>query len=275
MAVAWAKEIYIYSEMNPFSSSFILTIRVWRALIFRELQARLFHSRTSMMWLLLEPVFHLSYLISLFTLIKVRHIGGISTGLWLLTGLITYFLFAWTSQRVSQSISSNKTVFAFRQILPMDTLIVRAVIEAILLMIIFLTMYFGINLFVEIGFPTNIFQLVNAWLLAWLTGLGWGMLLCIIHELLPDFYTLLDLIKMPVYFLSGVIFPLSSLPIYLKDILLHNPIAHAVEIARSSVSPFYHILQGVDYYYPWIVAIVLLFTGISMTRKFSRKLVSI
>lgn len=248
---------------------------MWRALIFREIQARLFHSRTSMLWLLLEPIFHLSYLVVLFSLIRVHHIGGISTSLWLLTGLITYFLFAWTSQRVSQSISSNKTVFAFRQILPIDTLIIRALIEVILLLIIFISMYIGINLFVELQFPTNIFQLLNAWLFAWLIGIGWGMVLCIVNELLPDFYTFLDLIKMPMYFLSGVIFPLSSLPIYLQNILLYNPMAHAVEIARGGISPLYHTLQGVDYYYPWIVAIGLLFMGMSLIKRYTRKLLAI
>lgn len=239
------------------------------------MQARLFNSRTSLLWLFLGPVFHMSYLIVIFSSIRVRHIGGVSLSLWLLTGLITYFLFSWTSQRVSLGVSSNKSIFAFRQILPIDTLLVRSLIEAILLFIIFIIMYLIIDFLIDLERPSNFFFILSSFFCSWMLGIGWGLMLCLVHELLPDFYSFLDLIKMPLYFISGVIFPISLLPAALHEFLLYNPLAHSVEFARSGLSSNYHMMQGVNIGYGWFISIFFLLVGLIGVRKYSNRLIAL
>ena len=56
---------------------------VWTALFLREALARLFSSRGAWAWLLLEPIFHIAYLVIIFTMIRVHSVSGFDTGLWI------------------------------------------------------------------------------------------------------------------------------------------------------------------------------------------------
>lgn len=65
-----------------------VTLAVWKALFLREALGRLFAARAAWFWILAEPVFHMSYMLVIFTVIRVRHVGGIETPIWLMTGLL-------------------------------------------------------------------------------------------------------------------------------------------------------------------------------------------
>lgn len=256
-------------------NAFKMTRRVWRALLFRELQTRLFSSRTSMLWMVIEPLFHMSYLLFIFTIIKIRHVSGVTPGIWLLMGLISYYFFSWTSQQVSNAIGANKSLFAFRQILPFDTCIARAVVEAILLLIIFSIICFILAVFTDVTWPVDVLKFISAWACLWVLGIAWGMLLGIMEELFSDFSKVLKLISMPLYFFSGIIFPLSVVPQSVQDIMLFNPLVHAIEASRSGLSDYYHTIPGIDINYSWMFSVCLLLIAMALQRKFSRRLLAV
>ena len=69
-------------------SSWHITLSVWHALLLREAVSRMFSRRSALLWLLLEPVVHILVLALIFSAIRVRHIGGMDTGLWIAAGML-------------------------------------------------------------------------------------------------------------------------------------------------------------------------------------------
>src|SRR3546814_5019966 len=73
---------------------------------------------------------------------------------------------------------------------------------------------------------------------------------------------------MPLYFISGVMFPLASIPEPYREWLLLNPIAHGLEEARSGFAPYYHAAPGVSISYIYEFAFISIFIGLLLHRRF-------
>ncbi len=248
---------------------------VWRALLLRESVSRLFDSRTAWLWLFLEPLFHMAYLVFIFTAIRVNTVGGTHTAVWILMGLLAYFYFNRTSNQLASGINAHRALFAYRQIKPIDPLLVRAVLEAVLLLVVSVVMFAGLSVFIEMSWPSDPLGVLIAWCAAWVLGVAWGLLLSVATELLPDLGRVLMLFQMPLYFLSGVMFPIASAPAWIQEVLLLNPLVHCIEQARLGLNDNYHAVAGLDPAYPWAVAICLGLLGLALQRVYAHKLVAV
>ena len=112
-------------ETTP-RNALAITLSVWKALLLREALGRLFGRRAAWFWLLLEPLFHVAYLMTIFTVVRVRHIGGIATPLWIMIGLVAYFMFQHASRQAIHAVGANLPLFVYRHVLPVDSWLVRA-----------------------------------------------------------------------------------------------------------------------------------------------------
>ena len=117
-------------------TSTAITLSVWKGLFLREALSRIFSGRAAWFWLLAEPVFHVLSLLVIFTVIRVRVVGGIDTGVWLMVGMLAFFMFRRTGLQVMNAIDANQALFAYRQVKPIDTVLVRGVLEGLLMIII-------------------------------------------------------------------------------------------------------------------------------------------
>jgi capsular polysaccharide transport system permease protein len=247
---------------------------VWHALLMREALRRLFPSRAAWAWLLVEPLFHAFYLTLIYTVIKVRSVGGIDTVVWLLSGLMGFFLFSRTAAQVGSALTANRPLFTYRQVKPFDTLLVRALLEGAVMVVIMTSIFFGASLFGHVFAPDAPLLVLLAFVSAWLIGFGWGVIVAIINDLVPELGNLLDLLSRPLYLISGVIFPLALLPQQMREWLMVNPLAHVLENIRLGFAPHYHAVPEATTTYPYLAALVLIFIGLSLTKKFEWKVLA-
>ncbi|MEO8333119.1 MAG: ABC transporter, partial [Gallionella sp.] len=70
--------------MNKTRTPLNITISVWKALFLREAVSRLSTGRAAWLWLLLEPVFGIVFLMFIFTALRMHTVGGVSTAVWLM-----------------------------------------------------------------------------------------------------------------------------------------------------------------------------------------------
>ena len=245
------------------------------ALLLRDSLARLFDSRTAWLWLFIEPLFHMAYLLFIFTTIRVHSIGGTHIAIWILTGLLTFFFFSRTSAQLTHAIDANRALFAYRQIKPIDTLFIRGVVEALLLLVISVAMFSGLSIFVNLSWPSDPLGILMAWCCAWMLGLCWGLVLSAASELLPDMGHLLKLLNMPLYFLSSVMFPIASIPPAFQQVLLLNPMVHCIEQARLSLNDNYHAVIGLDMGFAWMTVLTVGLLGLALQRVYAHKLVAV
>lgn len=251
-----------------------ITFSVWRALFLREALARLFSTRTAWFWLLVEPIFHVAFLVFILTVIRVRTVGGIDTTIWVMVGLLAFFLFRRTGTQVTNAIDANRALFTYRQVKPVDTALVRAALEALLMTVISSLLLAIATLLGHVPLPDDPLLVMAALGGLWLFGLGFGLTVSIVSELVPELGRIIKLLMMPLYFLSGVIFPISGVPQPYRDILLMNPITHGLEATRLGFSSYYHAVPELSMSYLYGFALCSIFFGLTLNRRFALRLVT-
>jgi capsular polysaccharide transport system permease protein len=254
-------------------SPFSVTLSVWRALLLRESLARLFGRRAAWFWLLFEPVFHVLYLMLLFATVRVRHVGGIATPLWLMVGVLAWFMFQRTARQAASAVNANSALFAYRQVKPVDAVIARAILEGSLMLVVACVLLLGAAVLGLEAAPADPLRVLVAWLGMWICGLGLGLITSVVAELSTELGKVLGMVTRPLYLLSGVIFPIDRIPLPYRDWLLVNPLLHAVESTRSGFATYYHAVPGVSIAYLYACAISLLLIGLMLHVALARRLV--
>ncbi len=255
-------------------SSLTITLAVWKALFLREALSRAFSGRAAWFWLLFEPVLTVVVMIMVFTLIRMRVIGGMDIGIWLMLGMLGFFLFQRTSAQVMNAISANQALFTYRQVKPIDTLLVRGGLEGILMIFIGSILLAGMAILGYSVMPADPLLIFNASFGLWCVGLGFGLITSVVNELLPELGKVIHYIMRPMMMISGVVLPLSALPPLLREWLMLNPVAHGLEAIRLGFSPYYHAVPELSISYIYIFALVSVFFGLALHRRFSESLVT-
>jgi ABC-2 type transport system permease protein len=87
------------------------------------------------------------------------------------------------------------------------------------------------------------------------------------------FHAIMMVFLMPLWMLSGALFPITQAPIWLKGLMIINPVAHALVLMRA---PFYQTPQTLmlDPHYLTALAVTAAWAGLSLIgsmRKVSRR----
>lgn len=254
---------------NPLHVSFA----VWKAIFLREALDRLFDMRAAWFWLLIEPVLHIGFLVFVFTIIRMRTVGNADVAVWIIVGMLAFFLFRRTAVQVTYAVDSNRPLFTYRQVKPFDPVLARAVLEAFLMSIVSIIIIGSAILLGYQAWPHDALLVLQANLGLWLFGIGYGLVASVLMELVPEMEHVLKILMLPLYLISGVIFPLATIPQPYLDLLLLNPIAHGLELARAGFFPYYHTVQGLsmEYLYAWGISGI--FLGLVLYRRFALQLV--
>ena len=208
---------------------------VWYALFVRELKTRFGGFRLGYFWAIAEPLSHILVLSFLFTAIGNSGYYGVPFPVFFGTGILSFFVFQKVVLTSQNSISVNKGLFVYRQVKPFDSILVRAFIEfLILLFTITILAWIGSWFF---GYTTAPFDLLRALMIIVIIfcfGLGLGCFTAVLGELSPETSKFVPILMRPLYFVSGIFFPLEAMPQQFQEILLWNPLLHGVEQFRQS-----------------------------------------
>lgn len=235
------------------------------ALFLRELKTRFGKYRLGYLWAILEPAAHMLILLLIFGFIMHRTMPDISFPVFLLNGIIPYFIFSNIATRSIDAIAANQGLFNYRPVKPIDTIISRAILETLIYVIVYAILMLIVGLCGE-EFSINQFvTLVLTWLLLSLFSCGVGLIFMVVGSTFPETEKFLPIILKPLYFISCVMFPLNAVPKDYWPYLLWNPIAHAVELSRISVVAGYQA-QGVSLTYLALCTLITLFIGLALYR---------
>jgi capsular polysaccharide transport system permease protein len=253
-------------------SSVAVTLSVWNALFLREALSRISGGRAAWVWLFLAPVAHLAILMVIFTIIRTRFVPGIEIAMFLAVGILAYGLFRTASTRSMAAISANRALFAYRQVKPVDVVLVRAFLEGVIQLFVALIVFAGMSLFGFDVLPSDPLMVMLIFVLLWIFGTGLGLLLSVGSTLVPEIGQVANLLFIPLYFLSGVLFSPSMLPPGLLEWLLLNPLMQGIELLRGAFMSGYQMVGGIDLFYLTAFAFVSLFLGLAVHVRFSSRL---
>jgi capsular polysaccharide transport system permease protein len=251
-----------------------ITAATWKALLLRETVNRLASERAAWVWLLVEPLIHVFVMLALFTVVRVSSVGGIDATIWLTIGMLSFFLFRRTANQCSNAISANRALFTYRQVKPVDAVLVRAACEGFLMLLVLVLSVLMLALLGHQIGPADPLALLGALLGLWLFGMGFGLITSVAIELVPEMGKLVNIIMMPAYLASGVMMQVGAIPEPYRSWLALNPLVHGLESARLAFAPYYHTLTDLSlaYLYGW--ALVLVFFGLALHVRFADRMVS-
>lgn len=246
---------------------------VWHALFMREALARTMANRFAWFWMFAEPVAFVVVMVAVHELLgRVRLVTGAEFIPWLIVGVMGFLLFREGVLRSIGAVDSNQGLFTYRQVKPVDPVLVRNALEGILKTIVLVILITGASLLGHDILPADPLQAMLAWVSLWLLGMGGGLVVSVGAALVQELGLVTRLAMLPMFLLSGAMIPLHTLPHYLQHYLLYNPVLHAIEILRFSFFAGYQSLNGVNLMYVWYWILPLIALGLALHIRFAMRL---
>lgn len=237
------------------------------ALMIREFKTRFVENQFGYLWLILEPVSHILILSMIFmTFNPTGMIEGIPLPLFLMTGILPWTTFMNIMNRGMSGPDSNKGLFVYKNVKPIDTIFARTFIELIIFSItfsvlLFLGYLYGYNIYIK-DFSTMFLVMILFFTLA----MSLAIFFASISVRYKDIRKVIPMIIKPLYFISGIFYTASVLPEQYRDLNLYNPILNVIEIFRFSIFKELTVHYG-SFAYIGLVTVSILFFALVFYKK--------
>lgn len=239
------------------------------------MRTRLGDRRMGIFWVLFEPFAHVALMIYIFSTFRGEALLSVEYPIYLLMGMLPFFLMRNIALGVMESVGANQGLFAYPNIKPFDTFVGRVVVECAIsgcvsmLMLAVFAWFFGYQ--VQIARPMQ-------WL-AWMSvggiiAFAVGIVLCVFAKNFPSSRIFIRMTFMIIYILSGVLYPIWLLPPDIFEILKTNPFFHIVDGLREAGIAHYPETPGVGIKYPLSISLVVLFLAMAIYRVQRRELIA-
>lgn len=244
-----------------------------RALFLRELQTRFGQYRLGYFWILLEPALHIGFMLILFGSISSRTTPGIDYEVFLVNGILPFFMFRQISTQSLNAISANKGLFSYKPVKPIDALLARSFLELLLhftayLFFSVILVWFGYHISID-AIP----QLLGYWFLLFILTTSMGLIFLVVGDISPEINKFITTFFFILYLLSGVIYTVHVIPVEYQSYLLWNPLMHIFELMRHAVAPNYPLVSGISLGYVMIWLLGSLLLGLLLYTRFEQRMV--
>lgn len=237
------------------------------ALVLREYLTRFGSRRMGAFWEIFEPMANIAFMMFIFTVLRARSMLGMEMPIFLLTGMIPFFLMRNIIFKIMDSIGANQALFSYPNIKVFDTYVARVLVELSISTAVYLIFSFIFGFW--FGYDILVAHPLE-WLVALVLGIVFafslGVVFSIITLIAPNLKSIIRIIFLPLYLMSGVIFPLWIVPDKYLPWLLWNPFAHIISNIREGVFIHYPGINGVNWEYPIFVTLIFLCIALALYR---------
>lgn len=237
------------------------------ALVIREYRTRVGRHWTGIVWTIFEPLAHVLIILLIFGYLRNIASPTMEYPIFLVSGMMPYFLFRNLAQRLTESIDSNRGLFSYRQVKPFDTVVARGIVECITWLVVLI---FTLGLLQWLGFHALPHQPLEFFGVAGLTallGASLGLFMAVVTSGHPRMRTMTRWLYLPLYILSGVVFSIDRLPPEYMEWLVWNPVMHLVDLSRNAFEPRHALRAGLGWLYPVSFVLVLIALALALYRR--------
>ena len=246
--------------------------RVIRALIIRETRTRFGESRLGYGWALLEPMLHITLLSVAFSvLMHGQPPIGSHFFLFYYTGLVPYHVFVHASSGMAHAIVNNGALLQLPLVTTFDVIAARGLLEVVTDVIVAVIMLIAFGAAGLIMAPDDLWGAIAALVVTALFGCGVGYANAVLTVFWHGWDKIYAQVTRALYFISGIFYVPGMMPDWAREVLVWNPLLHAIDWFRSG---FFAVYQPhwLDPAYLVILAILSLLAGIALERGLQRKL---
>ncbi|MGB5474422.1 MAG: ABC transporter permease [Gammaproteobacteria bacterium] len=254
-------------------NSWQVTLAVWHAIFMRETIVRVAGERLSWFWMLFEPVALIIIMVGVRAIVGAHiSFNGVEQVPWLVVGLLGFFLFRENLMRSLGAIDSNRALFAYRQVKPIDPVLVRFYVEGVLKTFVLLLFILGSLLQGLDLLPDKPMLAMFLWFSLWMLGVGAGLVVSALSTIIQEIGWITRILSFPLLLISGAIFPISHLPDNFRQLLMINPIAHGLELLRGAFFDSYRVIPEADVVYMWFWILGWVLMGLMLHIRYKYRL---
>ena len=252
--------------MRRTRSPFQIQRDVIYALLLRELAARFGKSRGGYLWVLVEPMAHLLIPIMIFGFLRERMLPGVEYPVFLVYGFLPFLLFKAICLQIVNGVQSNQGLLSYRQVFLLDVFVAKALAYSAIEAIVFLIVLAGLAMLGFSVLPARPAELGVVLVLTVGMAFGLGLLFAALASLIPDMRSVVKVIFLPLYFISGILFPVTRFPDDWVQWMAINPVLHLVELTRLSGLEEYRPMPYLSLEYPVALTLVTIVIGLMLYR---------
>lgn len=256
------------ATLTSFWNALQLQGRVIQALFLRETKTRFGDRRLGFIWAFLEAILHTLVFVAIRKVLGMSAPPGIPMPLYLLVGIVPFFMFRNTANQIMNCVRGNKALLVFPQVKIMDFVLSRAVLEFVTMVVVMWALVLGMMI---LGFEVRVqnpLLVLVPFIMFSLFGVGFGLVLLGLNAHFPVTQIIWQQSGRILYFTSGVIITADRIPVQYYDEMAWNPLFQMVEFLRSASFPTYDSsLYFNDWFYVlcWILGLWLV--GLVLQRK--------
>jgi len=241
-------------------------LRVVAALLIREMATRFGSKPGGYVWAILDPAAYIIFLTVIFGAISHKPALGTSFPLFFATGYICFQFYTAVVTYVNGAVKSNKALLSYPNVAPVDPVFARFLLQLGTTSAVAVLILGTISLFLKTPLVLDWLAIIEAAALACLIGLGAALFNNVIFPRLPIYEQIFGILNRPLFMVSGVFFLPELIPPPYRDMLLINPLCHALMRFRSGFYSEYDPgLLDMRYLYIftacWLFVGMLTFTG--------------
>ena len=247
-------------------SHFQIQCDVIYALLLRELSSRFGKSRGGFMWVLVEPIAHLLIPMFIFSFIRQRLLPGVEYPVFLVYGFLPFLLFKAICLQIVNAVNAAQGLLSYRQVLLMDVFIAKAMAHVVIQAVVFAIVLTGLTMFGFEVLPPHPVEFAGVLGLTVMLAFGLGLVLAAVASLVPDARPVIQVMFMPLYFASGILFPITRFADEWVVWLAVNPVLHLVELTRAMAIDGYEPMKYTSIAYPMVLALISTVIGLMLYR---------
>lgn len=228
------------SPLSVFLERAATQVRVLAALVRRDFRYRTVHSRFGILSIFVPQALQIATLgivLSLFN--DGRPPIGDHLFFFYATGVMPFYLFIHVIDHSQNLFTDNISVLQIAVIRRLDLVFANALTE-LLIAVATVVVTFGVFGLLSYGPASdNHIQAVCAMLAVWLFALGLGLISAVMNNLYRPWLNAWLIVQRFLYIASGVFFIPQSMPGWVRDILVWNPLLQCIEWFRTGFFSYY------------------------------------
>jgi capsular polysaccharide transport system permease protein len=236
------------------------------ALLLQELSSRFGKNRGGFMWVLVEPIAHLLVPMFIFSFIRQYLLPGIEYPVFLVYGFLPFLLFKTICLQMVTGVNAAQGLLSYRQVQLMDVFVAKTLAYAVIQAVVFGIVLSGLALYGYDVLPAHPVELVAMLALTITLAFALGIVFAAIASLVPDAQQVIKIMFMPLYFASGILFPITRISDEWVRWLAFNPVLHLVELSRAMTITGYRPMQYLSVTYVVVLTLASISIGLMLYR---------
>ena len=216
--------------------------------------------------MLFEPIAHLIVPMFIFGFLRQRLMPGVEYPVFLFYGFLPFLLFKAICLQIVDGVNAGQGLLSYRQVLLMDVFVAKAMAHCVIQAVVFTIVLTGLGMLGYDVLPPRPVELAGVLGLTVVLAFGLGVLFAAVASVIPDARPVIHVMFMPLYFVSGILFPVTRFSDEWVRWMAINPLLHLVELSRLTGVDRYDPMKYTSIAYPVALALVATVVGLMLYR---------